>query len=300
MTNHYTLRSLDQILNVTTYGKIPPFEQWWHEAIVTVPEIVHEPETLPGSWQLVLEYHETGFDFIYRPENKEIIYRGRPQFQEIGLLMTSIFERMHAQNGAFTLHASALQTPGQKGWVFFGESFSGKTAALINLEKKLPGLKYIGNERVLISSAGEIIGGTSAVRVKAGDYSEAQDPNRELYHYDDFFRHRIHRASIHKVVQIKLHQGVGSVIKRTFTRKRSLATIYGHLGEVLHNMFLLLDNMQRPAPSFATPELNQKRLLLANAIVEKSPVTLFSGNVDELMEFILEEENIPERHESKL
>jgi hypothetical protein len=290
-SKHYTLRSLDHVLQVHTEGPIPDFMEWWNEAIVVVPEIKCEPIPTSEGWELSLIYDQEKFEFSFQPESKKILYRGRPQFQEIGLLLSSIFERMYAENGSFSLHASAIQMPSGRGWIFFGNTFSGKTAVVLNLNPRINGLKYIGNERILISSDARIIGGTGAVRVKAGDISNADDKNRELYQYDDFYSQRVHESSIDRLIQIKLHYGADSIFTKQFTWKRSLTTIYGHLGEVLNNTFLLLDNLSYPAPSFSNVELNKNRVKLAYALTERCLVTHFAGNIDSLADFILKEED---------
>jgi hypothetical protein len=179
--------------------------------------------------------------------------------------------------------------PSGRGWVFFGNTFSGKTAVILNLNDRIKGLKYIGNERILISREAKIIGGTGAVRIKAGDFAAAEDKNRELYQYDDFYEDRVHTSSIDRLIQIKLHYGADSTFTKQFTRKRSLTTIYGHLGEVLNNTFLLLDNLSYPIPSFSNQELNLNRVKLAYALTERCLVTHFAGNIDALASFITNE-----------
>jgi hypothetical protein len=289
--SHFSLRSLNYRLQVHTEGDVPDFNQWWEEAIVTVPGLVREADNEREGWELYLIFDETQFDFQFLPDKKRVLYRGRPQFQEIGLLISSIFERIYSEDGSFTLHASAIQTSSGKGWIFFGETFSGKTAAVLNLRKRIPGLKYIANERVLISKDASIIEGTGAVRIKPGDYPDLSDKDRELYGYGDFYDQRIHESSIDKIIQIKLFSGVQQPYIKSFTWKRSMTTLYGHLGEVLGNTFLLLDNLSRPVPGFGDPDLNLKRVQLARNLASRSHVTHFAGDINDLAAYIAEEDS---------
>ena len=281
------LRSHGAALRVVLTGPVPALESWWVETAVNVPALVRCDAADSGAWTLELIHDPHAFVFEYDPAGRRIRYRGQPAFQEVGMLLASVFERIHAGRGCYSMHAAGLVTPGGRGVLLFGPSFSGKTGALIALCRAMPGARFVGNERVLLDPAGRMVAGTRTVRVKRGDLPPPADPEREVYSASELLAaEATEPVTPNLLVHLKLHRGSGGNLVRTFTEKRSLTTLYGEVGELLHNRTLLLDRLSRPAPSFADPEVRAGRLVVARALVRGARVTHFEGDADELIAWV--------------
>lgn len=253
-----------------------------------IPELSFA-EHKDGSSLIKLE--QGGVEASLNPENEEYKISGdlsELSIPQLSYLVFAVTERTRQEDGKYTLHASSVRD--ENGILFLGESESGKTTLSLKMSLDM-GYDFTGDDRVVLNSRNQIIGGNNTLRLK--DYNfhdldlesygfEEPVPDKFYLPRSEFGEHEPGSADILVFPTLKDEELKVELIEK----ENALLRTYKQSSLNIRTTGYALLGWKRPYPSFDSEEIAEKRYQNVDNLTDNAEVLDLSGRPEDIVEFL--------------
>lgn len=200
------------------------------------------------------------------------------------------FDYIRQEMGVYCVHGSAAEKNG-KGVLFFGPiSGIGKTTVTLNLCLK-KNFSFIGDDKILINSYGEIEGGAKLLRYNKSALNQSVSENLDKLSPEEIKAKVKISKSNSKITLIVLpilsHKTAGLEIEKWDSIKSNFH-IYEELTRKIRGTSRRVGNYNYPLESLDSRKLAQKRSIFSSILSERVPFYMLKGNPDEVLDKVTE------------
>lgn len=198
-------------------------------------------------------------------------------------------EYQRQKNGVFCIHGSAVSLDGKGILILGGVSGLGKTTLALNLCLK-HNAKFIGDDKVLVSREGFIVGGAKKIEFnKTALFSSvgAELNNKDIDKLQEIIQIEDTKIQISVVVQPSIFLGSNFEFEKWDVSKASFH-FYEELSRKIRGTSKRISNSTYPLDSLDTKEIALMRSDFVNILTKETPFISLKGNINEVMKRLID------------
>lgn len=210
--------------------------------------------------------------------------------KDLVTLLEYCLEYLRQMKGVYCLHGSAVSINGKGVWFMGPVSGLGKTTVALNMCLE-GGAKFIGDEKILLGSNIQIIGGVKNVNYNKEALVKSLPvdfDNKTSEDLSKFINMEGEPVPLEFIVLPLLFEGSGKIETEKWEINKASFHLYEEMSRKIRGGSRRIQNSTVPIPSIDTMEISVKRSDLANKIVDNVPIYFMKGNLEEIIKKILE------------